>query len=107
METFGEHFDVFEVTPATARTMQLFHSRDFVDALYKSRDACPREEFGLVDDCCAFRGVFELASLEAGGSVQVRLIRRAGGLGEDVANLRFELGLVESGLVYRPLGAER
>ena len=70
METFGEHFDVFEVMPATARTMQLFHSRDFVDALYKSRDACPREEFGLVDDCCAFRGVFELASLEAGGSVQ-------------------------------------
>jgi acetoin utilization deacetylase AcuC-like enzyme len=73
VETFGEHFDVFEVTPATARTMQLFHSRDFVDALYKSRDACPREEFGLVDDCCAFRGVFELASLEAGGSVQAYL----------------------------------
>ena len=70
METFGEHFDVFEVTPATARTMQLSHSRGFVDALHKSRDACPREEFGLVDDCCAFRGVFELASLEAGGSVQ-------------------------------------
>ncbi len=35
------------------------------------------------------------------------MIRRAGGLGEDVANLRFELGLVESGLVYRPLGAEK
>lgn len=65
-----EHFEVFEVEPASARVMQAFHSRDFVDALQKSRDARPREDFGLVDDCCTFRGVFELASLEAGGSVQ-------------------------------------
>jgi acetoin utilization deacetylase AcuC-like enzyme len=59
-------YDVQEVIPATASTMRLFHSRDFVAALQKSR---AREEHGLVDDCAAFRGVFELASLEAGGSV--------------------------------------
>ena len=65
-------FDVHEVVPASARKMQAFHSRDFVDVLQKSR--CVGQEelaaHGLVDDCATFGGVFELASLEAGGSVQ-------------------------------------
>lgn len=62
-------FDVHEVAPASISKMKLFHSRDFVDALQRARDARPREAFGLIDDCAAFRDVFELASLEAGGSV--------------------------------------
>ena len=64
-----DEFEVREVAPASTSKMKLFHSRDFVDALQKARDARPREAYGLIDDCAAFRDVFELASLEAGGSV--------------------------------------
>ena len=73
-----EAFDVFEVEPASARAMQLFHSREYVDALQKSRDARQRTDYGLVDDCSAFRSVFELASLEAGGSVQAAQLLGSG-----------------------------
>ena len=75
----GAAWDVFEVEPATASKLQVFHSRGFVDALQKPRDARLCEDYGLVDDCGAFRGVFELAALEAGGSVQAAKLLAGGG----------------------------
>jgi len=72
-------FDVFEVVPASSRTMQLFHSRGFVDALQTPGNARLREQYGLIDDCGPFSGVFELAALEAGGSVQAAQLLAGGG----------------------------
>lgn len=37
------------------------------------RSAAEREEFGLVDDCAPFPGVFQYACAVAGASLQVRL----------------------------------
>jgi acetoin utilization deacetylase AcuC-like enzyme len=72
-------FDVFEVVPASSRTLQLFHSRGFVDALQTPGNARLREQYGLIDDCGPFSGVFELAALEAGGSVQAAQLLAGGG----------------------------
>lgn len=63
---------VVEVVPATDRQMSAFHTREFIQAL-KAPAKLGREELeelGLVDDCPAFEGVYELAALEAGGSLQ-------------------------------------
>ena len=62
--------DVLDVVPASARMLQMFHSRGFVDALQKAKGTQTCEEYGLIDDCGIFSHVFELAALEAGGSVQ-------------------------------------
>ena len=73
-----EAFDVFEVVPASVHTMRKFHSRAFVDALQKSFSPATCEMHGLVDDCATFRGVFELAALEVGGSVQAAQLLGSG-----------------------------
>ncbi|KAK9809184.1 hypothetical protein WJX72_010987 [[Myrmecia] bisecta] len=63
---------VVEATGARAEELYDYHSKEYIAALAYSRRLSERQcqQFGLVDDCPVFPGLYEYAQLCAGGSLQ-------------------------------------
>jgi len=57
------------LVPATRDDLEVFHSRDYLDLLYKEGDQEEDEEYGLGYDCPRLPSLFSWCCIVAGGSI--------------------------------------